>query len=199
MKHAARLGIVVLALHACLAGAQEARKEDHDQLRALLKRGAEALSTRNLDSMAPYVHPDFTVITIDDKKLKGIPALKQYYNNLFEGQGALLKAMEVRPEADEVTQFLDDNSGVSYGTSQDRYTFIDGDVREMKTRWSAVVQKDGGTWKLVGVHFSGNIFSNPVLDAAKTQARNLVIGAGAAMLVLGVIVGFLLRRRARAA
>jgi ketosteroid isomerase-like protein len=175
--------------------AQEERKQDHDQLRALMKKGAEALSTRNLDAMAPYVHPDFTVVTIDNKKLKGIAELKAYYDSLFEGKGALLKAIEVRPEADEATDFLDANSGVSFGTSNDRYTFLDGDVREMKSRWSAVVQKDGDTWKLVNVHFSANILDNPVLNAAKSALRNTMLIAGAVGLLVGVAIGFLLRRR----
>ena len=175
--------------------AQEERKQDHDQLRALMKRGAEALSTRKLDVMAPYVHPDFTVVTIDSKKLRGIAELKAYYDGLFEGKGALLKAIEVRPEADEATDFLDANSGVSFGTSNDRYTFLDGDVREMKSRWSAVVQKDGDTWKLVNVHFSANILDNPVLNAAKSALRNTMLIAGAVGLLVGVAIGFLLRRR----
>jgi ketosteroid isomerase-like protein len=175
--------------------AQEERKQDHDQLRALMERGAEALSTRNLDVMAPYVHPDFTVVTIDNKKLKGIAELKAYYDSLFEGKGALLKAIEVRPEADDATDFLDANSGVSFGTSNDRYTFLDGDVREMKSRWSAVVQKDGDTWKLVNVHFSANILDNPVLNAAKSALRNTMLIAGAVGLLVGVAIGFLLRRR----
>jgi hypothetical protein len=183
------------ALLASAVVAQEPRKEDHDQLRALMKKGADALTTRNIDSMAPYVFPGFTVITLDDKKLKGLPEVKQYYGNLFDGPNAMLKAMEVRPEADDVTQFLDDNSGVSYGVSNDRYTFRDGDVRDMKSRWSAVVQKDGGTWKLVSVHFSGNLLQNPVLDAAKSTVRNAAIIAGAVMLVIGILVGWLVGRR----
>ena len=91
--------------------------------------------------------------------------------------------------------FLDDNTGVSYGVSNDRYSFLDGDVRDMKSRWSAVVQKDGGAWKLVSVHFSTNLLANPVLDAAKSSVRNAAIIAGAIMLVVGVVAGFLLGRR----
>jgi ketosteroid isomerase-like protein len=189
--------LAALIIVATGVDAQEPRKEDHDQLRALMKRGADALTTRNIDSMAPYVTPGFTVITIDDKKLKGLAELKQYYNGLFEGSNALLKAIEVRPEADDLTQFLGDNTGVSYGVSNDRYTFRDGDVREMKSRWSAVMQKDGDVWKLVSVHFSGNLLQNPVLDAARGTVHKAALIAGVVMLVVGVVVGFLLGRRRR--
>ena len=174
---------------------REERSQDHDQLRALLKRGAEALTTRELNPMAPYLHPEFILVTVDNRKLKGIAELQGYLNELFDGEKPTLKSMEVHPEADELTTFLDDNSGIVYGTSNDRYTFSDGDVREMTSRWSAVVQKDGETWKLVSVHFSANLLDNPVIDAAKNTARRMIIIVGSTGLAAGLAIGFLLRRR----
>ena len=177
------------------ASAQEERSQDHDQLRAMLKLGAEALTTRQLNAIAPYLHPEFTMVTVDNRKLKGASELQQYWDELFNGEAPLLKAMEARPEADQPTTFLDDNSGVVYGKSNDRYTFMDGDVREMTSRWSAVVQKDAGTWKLVSVHFSANLLDNPVIDVAKDTARRMMIIIGVVGLVAGLAIGFLLRRR----
>jgi len=192
----ARLTLVVLCLFACAsAAAQDPRTGDREQLRALLKRGADALNTRNLDSMSPYVTPEFTLITLDDKKLRGIAAVKDYYKSLYEGPGAVLKAIETHPEADDLTTFIDEKAGVSWGTSKDRYTFTNGDAREMTSRWSAVVQKDGGTWKLVSVHFSANLLDNPVVDTVKASMRNLAIIVGAVMLVIGLAAGMLIRRR----
>lgn len=188
------LALLTLGL-ATQASAQEERSQDHDQLRALLKRGAEALNTRQLDPMAPYLHPEFTLVTVDNRKLKGIAGLQGYLNELFDGEAPLLKSMEVRPEADELTTFLDEDSGVVYGTSNDRYTFAEGDGREMTSRWSAVVQKDGETWKLVSVHFSANLLDNPVIDAAKNTARRMIIIVGGVGLAVGLAIGFLLRRR----
>ena len=188
------LALLTLGL-ATQASAQEERSQDHDQLRALLKRGAEALTTRQLDPMAPYLHPEFTLVTVDNRKLKGIAELQAYLSELFDGEKPLLKSMEVRPEADELTTFLDDDSGIVYGASNDRYTFSDGDVREMTSRWSAVMQKDGETWKLVSVHFSANLLDNPVIDAAKNTARRMMIIVGGVGLAVGLTIGFLLRRR----
>lgn len=180
------------------AMAQEQRKADHDQLRELLKRGAEALNTRKLDALAPYLHPDFTVVTVDNRKLRGLPEFKQYWNGLFEGKDAVLKSVETKPEADELSRFLDDNTGLSFGTSDDRYTFNDGDVRQMKSRWSAVVQKDGDAWKIVSVHFSANLLDNPVLDATKQAVQKWALMAGAIGVAIGIAIGFVLRRRRNA-
>ena len=185
-------------LAATSATAQEQRKADHDQLRDLLKRGAEALNTRKLDAMAPYLHPDVTVVTVDNRKIRGLPEFKQYWSGLFEGKDAVLKSIETKPEADELSRFLDDNTGMSFGTSDDRYTFNDGDVRQMKSRWSALVQKDGDAWKIVSVHFSANLLDNPVLDAAKQAVQKWALIAGAIGIFLGLAFGLLMRRRSHA-
>jgi uncharacterized protein (TIGR02246 family) len=194
--------ILVLAVSlASAASAQtappEERKADHDALRAILTKSAEALNARKLDSVADILHPAFTVITVDNQKLVGLDALRKYYTGLFDGPNAVLTKLEVKPVADELTRFVSETSGVVYGVSDDTYTFRDGDVRTMKTRWSAVVQKDGDAWKLVNVHFSANLLDNPMLDAAKGYAQRLMWIAGAVGLVLGALLMLMLRRRPR--
>lgn len=188
------LAVVTLGL-AAPTFAEEKRGQDHEQLRTLLKLGAEALTTRKVEPMLPYLHPEFVVVTVDNRKLKGVTELQQYWNEVFNGKTPLLKSMVSRPEADQLTTFLDDNSGIVYGTSNDRYTFVDGDVRDMSTRWSAVVQKDGKIWKLVSIHFSTNVLNNPVVDAAKSAAKRAAIIAAAFGLAVGLVIGFLLWRR----
>ncbi len=179
------------------AAPAEERKADHDALRAILARSAEALNARKLEGVADALHPAFTVITVDNQKLVGVDALKKYYAGLFDGPNAVLTRLEVKPVADELTRFVSETSGVVYGVSEDTYTFRDGDVRTMKTRWSAVVQKDGDAWKLVNVHFSANLLDNPMLDAAKAYAQRMMWIAGAAGLVLGAVLMLILRRRPR--
>lgn len=175
----------------------EARKADHDALRALLVQSAAALNARNLDAAAPLLDPGLTLITVDNQKLVGLDAVKKYYAGLFEGPSAMLTKMEVKPVADDLTRFISDTSGVVYGVSDDTYTFRDGDVRTMKTRWSAVVQKEGDAWKLVNVHFSSNLLDNPMLDAAKASVTKAALLAGLVGLVVGALLMALLRRRAR--
>ena len=174
---------------------QEERHEDHEALRALLKTAAEALNTRNFGTIAPLLHQDFTIITVDNQKLTGLEAFERYWNNLFSGEDAVLERIEVNPEADELTRFLDENTGVSHGTSRDTYHFTNGDVRTMNTRWTAVVQKQEGPWKLVTVHFSANILDNPVLEATRRQTLNIAGSALIGGLVLGIAITLIARRR----
>lgn len=171
------------------------READHAALRALLVKGAEALNTRNFDAIAPSLHPSLTVITVDARKHVGVDAFKKYFLGLFEGPGAILDDFTARPEADDLTFFVEDNTGLTYGMSEETYRFKDGDVRTMRTRWSALTRKDAGVWKLVNVHFSANVVDNPVLDAMQGFATKLAVAA----LILGLVVGagamWLVRRR----
>lgn len=189
------LVLIVLSGAATADTGNPDRTKDHEALRAILAKGAEALNSRNLDVVAPMLHPGFTIITVDNQKAVGIEAFRKYYEGLFEGPGAMLSKIEVRPVADEETRFLDADSGVVYGTSDETFHFKDGDVRTMKTRWSATVQKDGDAWKLVSVHFSASVLDNPLLAAAKSFAMKLAIGALVAGLLAGALLMLLLRRK----
>jgi uncharacterized protein (TIGR02246 family) len=171
------------------------RAKDHEQLRALLAQGADALNKRNFDAIAKNIHPNFTIITADSRKHVGLDAFRKYYTGLFEGPNAMLKNFETKVTADEETRFIDANTGVVYGTSQETYTFRDGDTRIMQTRWSAVTNKDQDGWKLVNVHFSTNVLDNPVVDGVKSFYLKLAIGAAVLGLVLGALLFALLRRR----
>ena len=100
------LALAAFALPAIVAGqAQPAgdRAEDHKALRALLVNAAEALNKRSFDAIAPSLHPNFTIITVDNRKHVGFDAFKQYYLDLFEGRGAILKNFETKVVADEET------------------------------------------------------------------------------------------------
>jgi ketosteroid isomerase-like protein len=192
--------IVALNIAGTTASAAQAqdppeRAEDHTALRALLAQATQALNTNNFDAIAPNLDASFTAITVDNQKLVGLDAFKAYWRATFEGPDALLKGFSAKPVADELTQFIDATTGVVYGTSEETYTFNDGDVRTMQTRWSAVVRKVGTDWKIVNAHFSTNLLDNPVLDIAKATATKLAIGAAFAGLLLGLLAMALLRRR----
>lgn len=195
IRHAS-FGLMVFLFSVNTVTAQEeARHKDHEALRTLLKTAAEALNTRDFDTIAPLLHPDFTIITVDNQKLTGLNAFERYWNRLFSGEGTVLERIEVNPEADELTRFLDENTGVSHGTSRDTYYFTNGDVRTMKTRWTAVVQKQEGPWKLVAVHFSANLLDNPVLEATRSQTLKIAGSALIGGLVLGIAITLIARRR----
>ena len=100
------------------------------------------------------------------------------------------------PTADAASEFIGENVGLADGTSKETYTFRDGDVRDMTTRWTAVLEKEEGNWKISQIHFSANILDNPVLSAAQRAAGgNIFLPAGIGFALGALIIGLLGRKK----
>ncbi len=164
----------------------EERHADHEELRALLRTGTQALNARQVDALAPLFARQFVITTVDGRTFRDLAGFKSYIDQLY---GTQVEKIEFRPEAAELTQFVGADTGLSWGKSDDTYTFKDGDVRTMTSRWTATLTREDGRWKVAALHISANILDNPVVDATK---RWIWIAAAIA-LVIGLIFGFLFR------
>lgn len=187
----------ITLLSATGALAQE-REQDHNELRALLRTATEAMNTGNFDALKPLFYSKFSITTVDQKLFTSIDDFKAYYDGLLKGDKAALKSVAFKPEADALTDFVGDNIGLSHGTSTDTYTFADGDVRTMASRWTATVYKDNGKWKILNLHLGVNLLDNPVVTALKGYTYKAGLGAGVGGLIIGFLVAWILRGRSRA-
>lgn len=174
--------------------AEEARKADHDALKMLLKTTQQAFNTKNFDLLKSYIAKDgFTVITVDGNKFESLEAFRSYWIDVLKNNKTGIERIEVNPVADGPTEFLAENVGVCHGTSNDRYIFTSGDVRIMPERWTAVLLKEGGIWKVSRIVFSANVLDNPVLTATKGVMQNYIIWAAIAGLLIGALGLWLFR------
>jgi hypothetical protein len=187
----------ITLLIATSAFAQE-REPDHNELRALLRTATEAMNAGNFDALKPLFYSKFSITTVDQKLFTSIDDFKAYYEGLLKGDKAPLKSVAFKPEADALTDFIGDNLGLSHGTSIDTYTFADGDVRTMTSRWTATVYKDNGKWKILSLHLGVNLLDNPVVAALKSYTYKAGLGAGLGGLIVGFLVAWVLRGRSRA-
>jgi ketosteroid isomerase-like protein len=190
------LGFSFIALAAVFIGAQaQDRKQDHDELRAMLKTMTEAMNSRNIDALAPLFHDKFSITTVDQQVFTNLNDFKTYFNGLFAGDKAPLKSITFNPKADALTEFVGEDVGFVNGASTDTYAFADGDTRVMTSRWTATLHKDNGKWKILTAHIGANIFDNPVLTTLKGWLYKVGAGAGVAGLLLGFALGRLTRRK----
>jgi hypothetical protein len=170
----------------------QSHTKDHQELTKLREVTEKAINTRNFDLLKPYlVQNNLTVITVDGQKFASLEAFREYWTKLFENKSLGIERIEVKPIADGPTEFLSDNVGVCHGTSNDSYYFKTGDVKVMPERWSAVVLKDKGVWKVSRIIFSANILDNPVVTTIKADIEKFVIIAVLAGAVIGVLIGAL--------
>ena len=184
----------LLVLTANLAVAEE-RQEDHDALRLMLKTGAEALNTRNIEALRPILNDPFFITSIDQKTFTDLGQFKSYYEHFFTGDNPPLKSIIFNPVAEIKTTFITENTGICYGTSNDMYVFKNGKSKQMNTKWTATVVKSAGSWKLANLHLAVNALDNPLLQTLR-EKMYLVAGAGVIVgLVLSFLIGLLRRKK----
>jgi ketosteroid isomerase-like protein len=186
-----------LLLGASGAWAQDARQQDHEELRALLGSVAQAISTRDFQALAAVLDREFTVTTVDQKRFTSLDAFRAYWEELFKGDRALVRKVTLKPSADELTRFLAPDVGLSSGSSEDTWEFTDGDVRVMRVRWTAVVRKQDGRWKLTSAHIGVDLLDNPVVAAAKQGLWKVGGWLGGGGLIIGALAGLVVGRRRR--
>jgi hypothetical protein len=170
----------------------DAHAQDHAELTKLRQVTEKAINSRDFETLKPYLVKDnLTVITVDGQKFVSLDAFRDYWTKLFENKTFGIDKIEVKPVADGPTEFLSNDVGVCHGTSNDSYYFKTGDVKVMPERWSAVVVKDGGTWKVSRIIFSANILDNPVVTTIKDDIQKFVIIAVLAGALVGIAIGAL--------
>ena len=189
----------LIALSLASIALAEDHEADHNELRALLRTATDAMNTGNFDALRPLFYDKFSITTVDQELFTNLDNFKAYYEGLLKGGNAQLKSIVFHPEADALTEFVGDNIGLSHGTSTDTYTFADGDVRTMTSRWTATVYKGNGKWKILNLHIGTNLLDNPVTATLKGYVKKAAIVGGVGGLIIGLIIAWFLRGRRRAA
>jgi ketosteroid isomerase-like protein len=152
----------------------------------------EAINTRNFAKIEPYLHPTFTITTVDNQVFHKVPEFEQYWNQHFSNS---IEKIKMALQGDIVRTFLSPETAVSSGQAIATFSFKDGNVADMAMRWTAVLQKFQDKWTIQSLHFSSNLLDNPVLHAAQRTGQILAIATGVGGFVLGILTMMLLRRQ----
>jgi ketosteroid isomerase-like protein len=190
--------LCLIALSLASIAQAEDREADHNELRAMLRTVTDAMNAGDFDALRSLFYDTMSITTVDQKLFTNLDDFKAYYEGLLKGGEAQLKSVVFRPEADALTEFVGDHVGLSHGTSTDTYTFADGDVRTMTSRWTATVYKDNGKWKILNLHVGTNLLDNPVTVTLKGYVKKVALGVAVGGLIVGFLIAWLLRGRRRA-
>lgn len=169
-----------------------ARKQDHDELRALTKTVTTALNNKDYDKLAGCFVDDYAFIAVDQRVIEGKDGLKNYYEAVLKNPKFGIDKIKIEPKADILTKFIGSDVGYCYGTAKNTYIFKDGMVVEMASRWSATLNKKNGKWKVVMVHAGVNFLDNPVLDKVAGTAKGTMISMAILVFLLIAVILFLL-------
>ncbi|WP_414514604.1 YybH family protein [Nostoc sp. PCC 9305] len=161
----------------------------------------QALNTRDFAKIQPYLHPNFTITTVDNQIFHEVPEFEKYWNQQFSSS---IKDIKMQLKGDTLRTFLTPDIDVASGEAMSTtgyayasFSFKDGKAADMALRWTAVLQKLQDKWTIQSLHFSSNLLNNPVLNAAQQLGRILAVAAGVGGFLLGAVTMLLLRRRTK--
>ena len=179
------IALLLLLMGSPAITAEEANQEIHNELRALLHGLETAVNEERYNDLAPFFHPNLRVTTINQEIISSRDEIASYFNRWF-GPGGYLKKVDMKLNADALTELYGNNSfGIVSGSGDENYILSDSRYYEMKTRWTATVIKDNDDkWRILSLHIGTNFLDNPILSEAENALMYFAIG--------GLIVGFIL-------
>jgi ketosteroid isomerase-like protein len=191
------VALLLLLISPALA-AQETDHAIHEELRAVLNGIQQAVNSEEYGNLAQYFHENLTITTINQEVISTRAEIEPYFDKWF-GPGGYLKTLKMSLEADDLTEFYADKTfGIVRGSGEEDYVLSDSRSFPMKTRWTATVINDtDGKWRILTLHIGTDFLDNPILAVAEESTKYIGIAGGAAGLVFGILLMFLLGRRKR--
>lgn len=178
------------------AGMTPEQAAAHDALRGLRDRLVKGVNDKNPDAILADLDDGILFTAMNNEVVHGKDEAKAYYTKMLVGSQRIVKDMSLAVEVDDLSILLaDGKAAVAAGDATARFDMMAGDNFEMPLRWTATLHKTNGGWKLAAIHFSANIFDNPLAVGFRVFAYAL----GGGLLVIGLLIGWLIGRRRKAA
>jgi ketosteroid isomerase-like protein len=152
----------------------------------------QALNDKQVQPILELLEDDAVVIFLNGHVARGPDGVSAYFEDMFSGSTAVLKDYQTRADVGAPARFYGDIA-VADGTTEDSFFFIDGSDMTVTTYWSAVLTRSGDGWKIANLHFSSNLFDNPLMSAFESKMMFLI---GASFLIGALIVFLLMRKKA---
>jgi ketosteroid isomerase-like protein len=188
--------LVILLLSVAPAMAQTATPEEelHNELRALKTRLTDALNNDDIEAALRETHPNVVFTAMNNDVAHGHDGVRKYFETMMVGESRIVEDMTVSFEPDQLSAIYGGDNAIAAGSSKAHFKLASGLEFDIDGRWTADLVRDNGQWLISAIHYSVNMFDNPLLNNAKRMAWYVGIGAAFISLILGYFVGR--RRRA---
>lgn len=180
----------LLALFATAAWAEEdTHTQDRQVLLSMLGDIEKAINNRDMSAALNHLS-DQVIITYQDATVtQGKAQAQAYFDRMMKGADAIVKEFHSKATVGAPAVFSADTA-VAYGTTDDTFVLAKGLEFTLHGNWSTTMQKQNGEWKVLSIHFSSNLFDNPLINNAKRM--NWIMGGGG--ILLGALLMWLLGR-----
>ena len=193
MLRFASFRLVLCLLFLVIGSVAQAQDEAvHDEIRAMRDRAIAAFEARDVAALFAELDDRIIFTAMNNETVTGKEALTAYYAKMMDGSAGLVSDLQVEFQTDALATLLAGNqAAVATGTVVSAFKMRAGLEFSVPLGWTATLSRDSGAWKIVALHFSANIFDNPIDSAVRSYLWLML----AAALAVGLVVGFVLRRR----
>lgn len=150
----------------------------------------DALNAKDLTAARSYLLPISTVIFQDTTVATGPAEIEAYFDRMLGDSSSVLSNITVKAEIGGPATFLDGNTAIANGHTTDTFEFRTGNTMHLQTAWSTTVVRRDGNWYIASLHFSNNLFDNPIVNGARRMAWI----AGVAGFLMGMLLLIIARR-----
>ena len=168
----------------------------HNELRALRDQAVTAVNKRDADSLMQLLDPNITFTAMNNDVVHGLEQAKAYYQRMLVGSGRIVEAMSLTVVPDDLTGLYENGTiGISAGSSVAHFKLATGTEFDVPLRWTATLHRSNDKWSILSLHYSANMFDNPILDALKSSTKWTALGVGFVFILVGFLVGRWSRKR----
>jgi ketosteroid isomerase-like protein len=168
----------------------------HNALRGLRDRLVAGVNAKNPDAILADLDDDILFTAMNNEVVHGKDEARVYYAKMLVGSQRIVQDMSLTVAVDDLSILMADGEvALAAGSSVADFDMMVGDSFKVPLRWTATLRNTDSGWKVAAIHFSANMFDNPLMGGFKTFAYALAGGLGLLGLLLGWLIG---RRRKRA-
>jgi ketosteroid isomerase-like protein len=183
-------GNAVLALQS--VSTNDATKAELNQF---LRSLTEAINKSDIQTVLDHCANDVSLTTSDGVACPGKKAIKDYFERMVKSPARRYESFSTSTELEGIALYPGPTV-VAFGPCKDHYKMSNGMEFTVDSRWSATLVKEGDRWLVANLHVSCNLFDNPMLGLARQMLAWGAGIAGGGGLLIGMLLGWLLRRRA---
>ena len=185
-----------LAVARAMAADADPHAEDRKELLKVFREIEASINAQSVDRMVTQMAPDATVTWLNGEVSRGHDEIKGYYNKMVRGEKRILDKYTTAAKVAAPAMFYGNGDvAVADGTTEDEFFPVARGPFRLSSNWTATCAKTDGQWKVVALHLSSNVFTNPLMDEAKGAVWYAATGALAGGFVLGWIMSRLRRRK----
>lgn len=193
-KLSAISGFLFFILFFTIASAEvDPREGDRQLLRGILADVEKSLNNKDFSLVLKHLHPDAVVTYYNAEVTRNHAEAEAYFQRMIVDTNAVVKEFTTVASIGAPALFYG-NTAVAWGTTAETYTLATGLEFRLDGNWTVTLQKTDDQWKIIALHFSTNLFDNPLLNNAKRFSWIVGVVAFLSGLLVMFVIGRFFRK-----